>query len=139
MKFDSNLKVYGDISFRGNCPKEEVEQITFFNELKRLYPDIAELATHINNEGVKSKQKAMRDARNGLNQGFADIIIIGLPVCLIEMKRKDHTKSRWQPNQKEKLLLAQEIGAFSCVALGYVAALEAVEDWIKCTKMMKNG
>lgn len=139
MKFDENLKVYGDISFRGDCSKEEIEQITFFNQLKKIYPDIAELATHVQNEGVKSKQKAARDARSGLNQGMADIIIIGVPPCLIEMKRQDHTKSKWQKNQKKKLLLAQDLGAFACVALGYKAALEAVEDWIKCTQTMKNG
>lgn len=139
MKFDKNLKVYGDVSFRGKCPKEEVEQITFFNQLKKLHPDIAELATHIKNEGKKSWGQIAKDKATGLNQGFSDIIIIGLPVCLIEMKRQDHTKSHWQENQEKKLLLAQDLGAFSCVALGYKAALEAVEDWIKCTKMMKNG
>lgn len=139
MKFHKDLKVYGDTSFRGKCPKEELEQITFFNQLKKLHPDIAELATHVQNEGVKSYGKAAKDARCGLNQGMADIIIIGHPACLIEMKRQDHTKSTWQPNQLEKLLLAQDLGVFTCVALGYEAALEAVKDWIKCTKAMKTG
>lgn len=139
MKFHKDLKVYGDTSFRGKCPKEEVEQITFFNELKRLHPEISELATHIKNEGKKSWGQIRKDQASGLNQGFSDIIIAGCPTCLIEMKRKDHTKSHWQENQQEKLLLAQDVGVFSCVALGYLGALEAVEDWIKCTKMMKNG
>lgn len=130
MKFNKDLKVYGDMSFRGDCPKEEVEQITFFNELKKRYPEVSELATHVKNEGYKSKAQAARDARSGLNQGFADIIIVGETACLIEMKRKDHTKSKWQPNQESKLLLAQSKGAFACVALGYEGALEAVEAWI---------
>ena len=50
-------------------------------------------------------------------------------VC--EMKRQDHTKSRWQDGQLEFLEASQKQGAFTCVALGYVAALEAVKDWIK--------
>lgn len=139
MKFDKKLKVYGDVSFRGNCPKEEIEQITFFNQLKKLHPEIAELATHVKNEGKKSWGQIAKDKAGGLNQGFSDIIIAGAPTCLIEMKRQDHTKSHWQDNQQEKILLAQDAGAFSCVALGYKAALEAVEDWKKCTATMKNG
>ena len=139
MKFHRDLKVYGDINFRGKCPKEEVEQITFFNQLKKLHPEIAELATHIKNEGKKTWGQINKDRQSGLNQGFSDIIIAGCPACLIEMKRQDHTKSHWQENQEEKLLLAQSSGAFSCVALGYVGALEAVKDWLECTKMMKNG
>ncbi len=131
MKFNDNIKVFGDIKFRDkNCPKEEIEQITFFNQLKKLHPDVAELATHVKNEGRKSVGQAVKDARNGLNQGFADIIIVGHPMCLIEMKRKDHTRSHWQKNQQEKLLIAQDKGAFACVALGYIAALEAVEEWL---------
>ena len=139
MKFNPELKVYGDLKFRGKCPKEEIEQITFFNQLKRLYPDVAELATHTNNEGRKSIGKAIKDARNGLNQGIADIIIIDRLPCLIEMKRQNHTLSKWQDNQERKLILAQEKGALACVALGYKAALEAVEEWQKCIKAMKNG
>lgn len=139
MKFHKDLKVYGDLTFRGACPKEDAEQITFFNQLKKLHPGIAELATSIKNEGKKSIGQAVKDARSGLCQGMPDIMIVGTPMLLIEMKKKNHIKSRWQPNQERKILLAQERGAFACVALGYEAALEAVEDWIECTKAMKLG
>jgi len=130
MKFNKNIKVYGDINFRGQCPIEELEQITFFNELRKEQPEIAKLATHVKNEGKKTPQQALKDARNGLNKGFSDIIIIGNPCLLIELKRQDHTKSSWQPGQQEFLELAQSKGAFCCVALGYKAALLAVKDWI---------
>ena len=130
MKFNPDVKVYGDISFRDKkCAKEDAEQITFFNQLRKHQPDIAELATHIKNEGKKTHNQAIKDSINGLNQGFADVIIIGHPVLYMEIKRKDHTVSHWQPNQEKKVLLAQAKGAFSCVALGYEAALEAVKDW----------
>lgn len=131
MKFNKKIKVYGDLSFRDKkCPTEDAEQITFFNQLKKLYPEWAELATHIKNEGKRNIRQVSKDKANGLNQGFADVIIIGSPVLYMEIKRQDHTLSSWQPTQEEKLIRANEIGAFSCVSLGHKAALEAVKDWI---------
>jgi len=50
------------------------------------------------------------------------------------MKRQDHTKSKWQPGQLEYLEAAHYAGAFVCVALGWEAAMEAVEDWLEQKK-----
>jgi hypothetical protein len=47
------------------------------------------------------------------------------------MKRQDHTKSKWQDGQLDFLQTSQELGAFVCVALGYEAALQALNDWLK--------
>ena len=41
MKFNNGIKVYGDKTKRGKCPPESAEQITFFNWLRREYPDVA--------------------------------------------------------------------------------------------------
>ena len=50
----SGVYVYGDVSFRGKCPKEDQEQVTFFNRLRREYPDTwGKLALHPRNEGLK--------------------------------------------------------------------------------------
>lgn len=131
MKFNKKIKFYGDLSFRDKkCPPEDAEQMTFFNQLKKLYPEWATLATHIKNEGKRNVRQASKDKANGLNQGFADVIIIGNPVLYMEIKRQDHTLSSWQPTQEEKLIRASEIGAFSCVALGHKSALDAVKDWV---------
>ena len=40
--------------------------------------------------------------------------------------RKNHTKSVWQEGQVEYLVASHKLGAFSCVALGHKAAIEAV-------------
>ena len=40
MKFPEWLNVYGDQSFRGECPAETSEQVAFFAELKRKYPQL---------------------------------------------------------------------------------------------------
>lgn len=134
MKFNKDLKVFGDISFRGECPTETAEQITFFGQLRRKYPHLGNIALHIRNEGKKSVQQVRREKAEGMISGAADIIIPGNPCFVCELKRKDHTKSRWQPNQEEYLQSAKDNGAFVCVALGWEAAIESVESWLNAPK-----
>lgn len=135
MKMHKDIKVYGNTNFRGDCPLEDAELMTFFNQLRIKYPDIAKVATHPDNEGLilgaahnaHIKQKAKGAIRNGA----ADIIICGCPTFVCEMKRQDHTKSKWQDGQLDFLQTSQGLGAFVCVALGYEAALQALNDWLK--------
>ena len=58
MKFEPWLKVYGNTAYRDPCPPESAEQITFFAELRRRYPDTyGKLALHPKNEAKrKGKQ-----------------------------------------------------------------------------------
>ena len=70
--------------------------------------------------------------------GASDIIIPAAPAFCCELKRLDHTKSSWQKGQIDFLLAAQQQGAFCCVALGYLAALEAIEQW-NTTRMINSG
>lgn len=131
---DLPFPVYGDTSFRGKCPTEAQEQVTFFAMLRREYPATwGALAVHPRNEGLKSGGQfasVQRHAAEGMTRGAADIIIPGAPAFVCEMKRKDHTQSAWQDGQVEYLTAAKEAGAFACVALGHVAAWEAVQAWI---------
>jgi len=135
MKIPQDIKVYGNVDFRGDCPVEDLELMTFFNQLRIKYPDIAKVATHPDNEGLilgaahnaHIKQKAKGAIRNGA----ADIIISGSTTFVCEMKRQDHTKSKWQDGQLDFLQTSQKLGAFVCVALGYEAALQALNDWLK--------
>ena len=129
------IKVYGNTNFRGDCPNEDAELITFFNELKRLYPDLARIAIHPDNEGLVigtgHLHHAKQKAKGAINKGATDIIIVGSQTFVCEMKRRDHTKCRWQDGQLEFLEYSLKNGAFVCIALGYESALEAVKDWIK--------
>lgn len=133
MRLDDGFPTYGDISYRGACPHEHVEQASFFSKLRREYPDsYGLLALHPRNEGLKSGGQfstVMRHKAEGMTAGAADIIIPGAPAFVCELKRLDRTKSTWQPGQREYLRAAEAIGAFACVALGAVAAWEAFEDW----------
>jgi hypothetical protein len=131
MKFPPWLKVYGDTSYRGECPSETLEAITFFAQLRREYPDTYGLiATHIRNEGKRSWEQVARQKAEGMTKGAPDIIIPTRRAFVCEMKRRDHTKSKWQPMQLEYLKSAHDAGAFVCVALGYDAAYSAFQDSI---------
>lgn len=131
MKFPDNIKVFGDINFRGTCAEESLEQITFFNQLRRTYPDTWGLiAIHPRNEGKKGFRQVVREKAEGMTPGAADIIIPGNPTFVCEMKRRDHTKSKWQDKQLEYLNVAQEKGAFVCIALGANAAFLAFQQYL---------
>lgn len=135
MKFAEWLKVYGDQSFRGECPPESNEQITFFNKLRREYPDtLGRLAIHPRNEGKRTHQQTMRHKAEGMTEGASDIVIPGAPAFVCELKRKNHTKSRFEDGQLEYLQAAQDAGCFVCVSLGWEAAWQALQDWLQSTQ-----
>lgn len=127
MKFPNWLRVYGDTTYRGPCPTETAEQSTFFNQLPA---ELKRIALHIRNEGKRSHaQHAKMKAEGGFVSGASDVIIPGRVTFVCEMKRLDHTKSKWQPGQIDYLEACQDAGAWVCVALGWEAAMEAVKEW----------
>ena len=127
--------VYGDTEYRGKCPTENVEQASFFAKLRREYPDSYGLiAVHPRNEGLVfggQFQGMVKKQLEGMAKGASDIIIPGAPSFVCELKRADHTKSKWQDGQISYLEAAQKAGAFCCVALGAMVAWEAFEDWLE--------
>ena len=134
MKFPEGIPVYGDPSFRGKCHAEHVEQASFFSRLRREFPDSYGLiALHPRNEGllVKGQFQAIHKHRmEGMAKGATDIVIPGTRSFVCELKRLDHTQSKWQDGQIEYLEACHKAGAFSCVALGAAAAWQAFEDWL---------
>lgn len=132
MKFPSSLNLYGDPEFRGVSPSETVEQVTFFARLRRQWPiSWGLIAVHVRNEGKRSFMQAARHKAEGMTPGAADVIIPGSPAFVCEIKRRDHTQSRWQDGQVEYLEACAKAGAFVCVALGCDAAVSAFEDYLK--------
>lgn len=131
---DSPVPIYGDMKFRGKCPVEAQEQVTFFARLRKQYPTTwGALALHPRNEGLKTGGQfsaVMRHNAEGMTPGAADIIIPARVSFVCEMKRRDPTICKWQDGQREYLRTAQEAGAFACVALGVDAAWEALETWL---------
>lgn len=127
MKFPEWLPVFGDVNYRGKCPPESAEQITFFNWIREEYPDTyGRIALHPRNEGKRSYNQTARQKAEGMTDGAPDIVI-GSFMC--ELKRLDHTQSKWQPGQIEYLEAATTCGNYTCVALGWEAAREAFLQW----------
>lgn len=124
------VRVYGNADWRGKCAAESMEQMTFFSWLRRQHPKLGMIALHPRNEGQRTIQQAQRHKAEGMTTGASDVIIPGAPAFVCEMKRKDHTQSKWQDGQKEYLQAAHEAGAFVCVAFGWEAAKEALEEWL---------
>jgi hypothetical protein len=125
--------VYGDLSFRGKCPREELEQVTFFGRLRERYPDTwGALAVHPRNEGLKIGGHIRAVAKHraeGMTAGASDIIIPGHPAFVCEMKRRDPTQSEWQDGQIEYLTAAHRAGCFACAAFGVDSAWQAFTEW----------
>lgn len=124
LKLLKNITIAGDTAYRGQCPHESAEQITLFNQLP---PRLKKIATHIRNEGKRTVQQAQRHKIEGMNTGASDIIIPCSPPFVIELKRKDHTKSKISKEQVEYLEECQKQGALVCVALGWESALEFIK------------
>lgn len=125
--------VFGDTSFRGDCPSEDVELASFFSRLRREYPNTFGLiAIHPRNEGLKQGGQfstVLKHKAEGMTVGAADIVIPARIPFVCEMKRQDHTKSKWQDGQIEYLNAVHDLDGFACVALGAVAAWDAFNFW----------
>jgi hypothetical protein len=71
--------IFGDTGFRGECPKEDLEQVTFFARLRREYPETwGMIAIHPRNEGLKVRGQIGSVARHkaeGMTPGAADIVL----------------------------------------------------------------
>ena len=123
------IPVFGDVNYRGECVTETAELTGFFRLLEKEYPTLAAIATHIRNEGKRTKFQGYKQQQEGMNTGASDIIIPCSPPIVIELKRRNHTLSAISAKQVSYLSSAHCYGAFACVALGALGAMEAVKAW----------
>lgn len=130
MLIPNDLPAWGDPSYRGPCAVENADQVTLFGFIRAQYPKSwGVLAFHPRNEGERTLGQTAWQKAEGMTTGAVDVIIPARIPLVMELKRKDHTQSKWQPGQLEYLLAAQAAGAYACLALGYEAAIEAVRWW----------
>ena len=122
------------MDYRGPCPPESAEQKTFFNALRTQYPETwGVIALHPRNEVKRTQGQVWHQKAEGMTPGASDIIIPARVAFVCELKRQDHTQSKWQSGQVEYLEAAHNAGAFVCVALGWEAAWMAFKDWETAT------
>lgn len=132
MQLPNDIKIYGNTDYRGTCPKETLEQVTFFSRLRRDFPDtLGKLAFHVRNEGKRTHLQAATEKSEGLTTGAPDIVIPGAPAFLCELKRRDHMQSEISVAQLAYLRAAQDAGCFVCIALGVDAAWEALHAYLE--------
>ena len=131
MHLPNDIRIYGNLDYRGACPKEALEQVTFFARLRREYPDtLGVIAFHVRNEGKRNHLEAATHKAEGMTTGAPDILIPGAPAFVCELKRRDHTQSELRAAQLTYLRAAQDAGCFVCVALGVDAAWEALHEYM---------
>jgi hypothetical protein len=132
MKIPAEIRLFGNPDFRGKCPMEQAEQVTFFNRIRRQWPDTWGLiAVHPRNEGARTMHQASRERSEGMTTGASDIIIPGAPSFVCELKRRNPTLSSLKKEQEAFLLAAHRAGAFVCIALGVDAAMEAFHAYLE--------
>ena len=132
MKFEisNTFEVFGDRTFRGKTVSEDAIQISFVAWVRYNYPSIAPLLMHPKNEGKRTPQQVVHEKKmGGITTGASDVIILGAPSFVLEIKCDDHTKSKWQKGQVDFLNDASSNGCFAAVALGLAACKEAFIAW----------
>lgn len=120
-QLSSGILVF-DSGYRGNCPKEETDQIAYGLWMQHRFPDA--LWFHVPNEtGTKSGPQFIEKRRRmGVRSGISDNVILTHGVnhkcAMIEAKRRDKTKSRLSQAQRVILESVAEEGHFAAIAYG---------------------
>lgn len=133
----AGIEVVGDTSYRDrNCDNEDAEGVTLFAEWNRD-PELKHIPLlHIPNEKKRRthadfKELATQKMKGAFQAGASDYVALGFPTLVIELKRKDHTKSVIDKDQIDFLVKSQNADAWVCVALGYEAALAFARRWYR--------
>lgn len=128
-----SYKIY-ESNYTGPCPSENAVQVTFFNRIRREYPDTyGKIATHIKNEGKRTRQQAAKDKADGMVKGASDIVIpAGVPFVFEVKKKCMKTAAPLTKDQQEYLEAAARLGAFAGIAYGIDALWEAWLDYLSC-------
>lgn len=125
------LPFFGDRSFRGKCPREAEDQMSFFSWLEHELPEYARLTIHPKVEGRRTPAQATIDRKMGsMKKGVVDVIAIGSPMLVMEIKRKNESLSEWKDGQLRFLEESKKAGAVVAVVFGLEAAKEAYLDWV---------
>lgn len=126
-----SVRIY-DGGYRGDCPKEYVEQINAVSWFRLEYPHLKPLFFHPFNEGKKSAQWAAKQAKMGLQPGIPDLVLLlpegGYHYALFELKRTG--KGYLTQEEKNTLNDAAEVGAFACMCRGAEQFKLAVADYL---------
>lgn len=120
-QLDSGIYIF-DSGYRGPCPKEEIDQMAYGLWMGYRFPDVNFF--HVPNEtGTKSGvQFVLKRQKMGVKNGVHDNLIltpgISWPYGVLELKRRDRTKSKVSQNQWDFGDKAVRDGGFAAIAYG---------------------
>ena len=127
------VKIY-DSGFRGNCDVEDQDQVNLTSWFDYQYPHYSRLYFHVVNENMLPVQGRVKAKKKGLRKGVSDSFIMvkrgKYSALVIELKRKDKTKSRLLPDQDEFLLEMDEQGFYCAVCYGFEEAVKCVKEYL---------
>lgn len=117
-----------DSGYRGPCNKEDDDGISFYAWVIYHFPEVN--IFHVANEsGVSTSAGHIeKRRRKGVTQGVSDYIILTPGIksfAVIELKRKDKTKSKVSKDQIEFLDRVVSDGGYAAVAYGLEEAKKA--------------
>jgi hypothetical protein len=116
-------------------PLEHIEQINLVAHCRRRWPKEFNLMLHVPNESDVPAQYRVKLKKCGILKGASDWLILypsnGKPYMALELKRSRKRDSSISQDQVDFLVNAEYVGAFACVAYGYKAALQAIEEYFK--------
>jgi len=139
------IEIYGDPSYRGDCPLEDSDLASFFAWVRYNYPQYESLIFHCETEfnptSASSYAYHTKSKAKGRLDGIADIVCLpvssGAPGLLCELERMDISKSLASKKRKEhfykqvSILSSQKsFGNIAIVALGLEATKTAFKEYI---------
>lgn len=115
---------------RNDIPYEADEQV----ELCKWCNEHSVLFMHIPNEAKRSKRMGAELIRQGMQKGFPDNFIPmannGYHGLFIELKRRDKSKSRVSPEQKEWIDKLNSEGYCAEICYGAANAIDIIEKYL---------
>lgn len=120
-----------DSGYRGECRREEYEQIDCASWLEFNHPDRWPLIFHAPNETKATAHYMQKRQKMGVKPGVPDIIDVGGVVGLFELKRLDRTQSKVSKEQKEFLQAGADAGHFVAVCYGFEQFKLAYADYLE--------
>jgi hypothetical protein len=113
--------------------KEKCEQIDLNSFCKADFSDIYPMMWHTVNEGKRDSFYGAMLSKRGKKPGIPDWVVLipapGYTALLIELKRSRKSDSSIPKEERDFILIAEKFGVCVVVAYGYIAALEAINDY----------
>lgn len=136
------IRIY-DSGYRGECRREEFEQMDCASWLKYNYPDRWPLIFHVPNEVTVDKKKPgwanhlQKRQKMGVSLGVSDIIDFHPVRGAFELKRLDRTQKgvRVTTEQREFLEAVDASGGFAAIVYGFAQFKIAYADYLEFVRL----